>query len=369
MTISVNLNSYTVNADGSKNSSYPAGDKPAGITSVSGTIADGQTLTVSGFEFGANGPSNYMFEDFSAGTNGADVTTSNSNFDTTSQYYPATFTTDSRSGSLAAQMNNNKNISPNDMAASVNSVDLTSTTEVFKSFAVKVPSGAYFPGTNGGNSGTNADYPSDSSWKMDWLLGPDAVTNDLITLSHIGGGIWATGGNDLGTLRNYGTDPTWWKWANWNRITQYVKAGATPQTDAGVMYTQIANGQEAITEFNDNPVVFANGQSPYHFTQWNINGWIRPDAGGSDGAGTGVSTLYDDIYVAWGDYAAARVELGDASTYESCTNLAVCEVSSWSNTSISTVCRSGGLNLSANTWLFVTLPNNTTRYSYQVVTV
>jgi len=338
-----------------------------GITSVTGTIADGQTLTIAGLGFGADGPSNYNFNDFSGGTDGIEATTSNTNFDEISPFWPPLFTTDSRSGSLASRFFRQKNGGDLAYAASIQTVNLGAVTEVFKSFAVKVPAGKYFPGAGGGNAGTNADYSTSSSWKMDWLLGPDSATNDLITATHIGHGQWVSGGNDLGNLEALGADPTWWKWNAWNRMTQWAKAGAIPQTNAGNLYTQIANGVDAITEFSSTPVIFATGQAPYVWNDYHINGWSNSD--GSNNAN--VELIYDDCYIAWGDNSAARVELGNAATYTACTDLAICETSNanWSNGTLTTTAREGGLNLAANTWLFVTLPDNVTRYSYQVVTV
>ena len=110
-----------------------------------------------------------------------------------------------------------------------------------------------------------------------------------------------------------------------------------------------------------------DGLPPYEFNSVNINGWIRSSTGGSDGNGTDISTLYDDIYVAWGDYAAARIELGNAATYAACTDLAICESLSWADGSLSVKVREGGLILASATWLYVTLPDNITRYSIQVV--
>lgn len=357
-------------------SEYPSGNAPAlngAISSVSGSISDGQTITISGNGFGTNGPANYMFEDFSGGTTGQDATTDNTNFDSISSFWPPIFTDDSRSGGLAARMFRAKTIAPFDYAASINSVTLGAVTEVFKSFSVKIPSGKYFPGSSGGNSGTNTDYSTDSSWKMDWLLGPTSSRNDLITASHVGNGVFYSGGNDLGNLEVLGTNPDWFKFGEWNRMSQWVKAGDSPSVDVGNLYTQIANNVDAITEFNSTPVVFQNAEqgAPFEFNTYNINGWARPATGGSDAAGADIELLYDDIYVAWGSNSAARVELGNAATYESCSDLAICEAGdvNWADGTITATVHEGGLDLTQNTWLFVTLPDNTTRYSFQVVSV
>jgi len=145
-------------------------------------------------------------------------------------------------------------------------------------------------------------------------------------------------------------------------MTSWVKAGDIPNVDAGDLYFQVANAEAAIFEDVSNPVIFANGTPPNGWTQLNIGGWARERT--TQG---GVKVLYDDVYVAWGANSAARVELGNASTYAACTDLAVCDRTSWSSNEIIANCREGGLNLANPTWLYVITSDNTTIYSKQVV--
>ena len=349
----------------------------SGISSVSGTISDGNVLTVSGGGFGT-GPTVVMFEDFSGGTDGIDGTTSNTGFDTTSTAYPLIFTTDSRSGSLAARMYRVKATDAAQRRSSNNFILLNAATEVFISYAIKTPTGKYFPGTAGGNSGTNADY-SNASWKAAWLIPEEGTSGqcDLVVPSFNGSSSWELTGNGLKTkLTTGGANPTWWSWNNWCRMTTWVKAGADVSVDAGNIYFQAANGIDAMYENSGTPIIFTNESTgtptPEAYRQWgqlNIAGWIKENAGGSAGGGEDIECLYDDIYVAEGPNAAARVELGNASTYAACTDLAICDSTSWANDSITVNCREGGLTLTANTWLYVTLSDNTTQYKTQVVTV
>ena len=351
-----------------------------GITSVSGVRADGEVNTISGLGFGDNGPSSSMFENFSGGTDGAEVTTLNSNFDEVNDFYRTKFTSDSRSGSLSGSMYQSKNQAPFDIAATINTVNFgapgSGVVEYFTSFAIKVPSGSYFPGIGGGNAGNNSDYPNDSALKTNWMQGPDQFRNDMVSLSHVGNGHWLVTSNDLGTFIDAGTNPTWWKWGGWVKISLWVKSGADPRNDAGEVYLQITNGVDPIYEFTSTPVIFGaagttgDGLSPYEFNYDRTVGWIKPGVGGSDGAGAGVTVLFDDIYKSWGANSAARVELGDADTYAGCTDTALCEVEdiNWSDGTIVFTAREGGLNLSANTWVYVILPDNSTIYSFQWVT-
>lgn len=335
-----------------------------GIMSVSGTVSDGQVLTITGGGFGS-GCSSVWFEDYSDGVLNSDIKLDNTVFNVTGDG-TGTFAkrvSDSRSGSLAASVFQ-ETLAGGQWVSHGLHRTFSAVTELFVSQAVKIPSGSRFPGTGGGTSGTNADYSSDSSWKTVWVTGGSTGTNDIVIPSHIGVGVWSHIGNDLPDKRNWGADPTWWEWGAWNRLTTWMKAGDTPEVDAGQLYFQVANTADTLFEDSTTPVIFSGGTNPYNWTDVRVGGWIKDTATQND-----VVVLYDDIYIAAGDNAAARVELGNNAVYENCTDLAVCDHNTWADGSLSVNCREGGLNLSANTWLFVTTADNTTRYSTQVVTV
>ena len=360
------------------------GDQPSGATSggtaalgwsaPSGFIQGGSvSLLTDGTNPFGTGPTNVKYENFEGFTAGTRMETSTV-FDTVSPFWSAPIENDiSRSGSNSAKFTAPKE-SDASIGASINFIDFTGgTDEVFVSYAVQVPSGAYMVGANGGNSGTNADYSNDSAWKTAWLLGPNRNSGlcDLV-LATLVGDSWSMAGNDLGTILTLGADsPTWWKWANWNRMSTFLKAGATAQTDAGDAYFQIANGQEAITEYSDTPVIFANANSAsgdfidYKWYGMSINGWMRDGVGGSDGSGAGIDTRYDDIYVSWGANAAARVELGDNAVYTSCTDLHIQHVTpaNWATGQLGFNIDTGPLNPATPLWYHITLEDNSTRYS------
>lgn len=353
------------------NGAISGGNAALGWSAPSGIVQGSSvSLTTDGTNPFGTGPTNVRYENFESFTAGTRMTSSAA-FDAVSSFWPAPIENDiSRSGSNSAKFTTTKT-SDGTVAASANTVTFVGgATEAFVSYAVKIPTGAYFPGTTAGNSGTNADY-DDSSWKAAWLLGVNEGSgfgNDLVIPSHVGSGIWKLGGNNLGNLlETGGANPTWWKWNKWNRFTTWVKAGAIPQTDSGNLYFQVANGEEALTEFNNTPVIFGDPDavSPYQWEQININGWIRPDVGGSDGSGAGIDTRYDDIYVSWGTNAAARVELGDNAVYTSCTNLHIQYVTpaDWATGQLDFDIDYGPFNPSDELWWHITLEDNITRYS------
>jgi len=348
-----------------------------GIT-VTGTIGEGEVVVISkpSGGFGNSGPEKYFYEDFSNGVAGEDATLFTTSFDELHASYPPEFVVDDVSGRLVARMFRQDTAgSENYQPCKAKWLNLGVIREAFKSFSVRVPPTKYFSGPGGGNSGTDADYSSASSWKMDWLVGDNTInTNDLITASHVGNGQWTGGGNALqlpggGQLQQFGTNPTWWKWGKWHRMTQWIKAGAVPEVDAGNMYTQIANGEEAMTIFDTTPVIFATGASPYSFKEYHINGWAVGDATNNPN----IEQHYKSIYLAVGDNAAARVELSNDFPYLSGKKPSMCEAPDvgWTDNEITVTLHdgTGDVDLTKNTWAYITLPDNVTQFYVQVVTV
>jgi hypothetical protein len=61
----------------------------------------------------------------------------------------------------------------------------------------------------------------------------------------------------------------------------------------------------------------------------------------------------DDFYVAVGPSAQARVEIGNAASYEACTKMALATPTSWSDGSITATVRAGSLSAGEAAWLYV----------------
>lgn len=349
------------------NTSDTSGGTAALAWSAPSGIAQGSSvsLTTDGTNPFGTGPTNVVYESYANGSLGSDVDLANTIFDDTVMGHSvrATRVADSRSGNFAASLF--KETATNSWNATSLEYNFAATTEVFISHAAKIPSGANFPGNDGGNSGTDADYSFDSSWKVGWLTDGGTVNaNDVCLPTHTGSGIWQVAGNDLNpAFYNSGTNPTWWKWGQWHRFSTFFKAGATPNVDTGNFYFQVANGQEALTEISTTPVVFGNGTAPYQWSEFRVSGYARPrsDQGG-------VVILSDDVYISTGTNAAARVELGDNAVYSNCTDLHVqyATPANWATGQIDFTLDYGPFNPSASLWLHITREDNSTRYSIQV---
>lgn len=72
---------------------------------------------------------------------------------------------------------------------------------------------------------------------------------------------------------------------------------------------------------------------------------------------TNSQTYYDDIYVATGNGARARVEIGNAPKYTDCTNLAVLTPTSWSDAAIIATMRQGSFHMGDTAYIFVLDPD------------
>lgn len=206
---------------------------------------------------------------------------------------------------------------------------------------------------------------------MTWLF--DTVNNDDLCLpTVVPNGVFYVQGNDMSTpMINDGANPAYWSWDKWVRFTYYLKAdAANPSTVNGLLRQHVlSNGVQYQKVVNDRPI-FAEGTVPFQWQELHVPAWAREGEyqDGKAGARTGVNvkTLYDDIYMASGAGAAARVELSDASTLAASTKRAFCEHVSWAAGEIVVKIRPGDLNLSGSVWAHITLADDSTSYSVQV---
>jgi hypothetical protein len=176
---------------------------------------------------------------------------------------------------------------------------------------------------------------------------PDDGKYDMIMPSHVGNGNFALGGNDgtwFGGLGN-----SWFDWYEWIRITAWARAAATnPSVNNGDGFFQTlsqSHGPGGL-DLSDRPT-FPGGTTE-KFNQLNVPGWYR-ERGGST-----VRPHYDDLYLATGPGAAARVEIGNQSEYRNCTNLSMSLVRSWSASEIQVELRTNNdFDTLEGAWLFI----------------
>lgn len=180
------------------------------------------------------------------------------------------------------------------------------------SFSVKVPEGTTFAGAS-----IPKTFPTMSSWKFSWLmLGEngfyDADKFDVCLPQHPGGGNFTFIGNK-GNLTWLENASSWWEWDNYNHMTSYVKISETNPSTTPIKYSfQVINNLKQHFQSGDNAKYMALSYQKTNFTfdRINIPGWW------GNGDNTKFDGLYDNIYVAVGDNALARVMISDSPIFE-----------------------------------------------------
>ena len=309
------------------------------VNSASGSATPGSTVTIGGSGFGATGPRIVMFDDFERGTAGQTIglTAPIGNW-TTSASTPI-FSSTARSGRSSFLVYDGSGGEMRQLRVALEGDQ----TEVFFSYWVRVPDGTFYPGQN--VTGPRM-YSSDSSWKHAWLLDDssgysDTSKFDMWFPAHSGRGAHNISSNDSYTLGYPGSD--WWSWSSWMRISVWARSGSPTG------FFQTVSSEKGLDTMNFGSKSVFGAAASDHFNQLNFPGWIR--TGTTDSR---IVPVYDDIYVAVGRGAVARVELADASTYAQSKNISVIPVTQWQSGSITARVPQGGVGAGSSWYVYVT---------------
>jgi hypothetical protein len=197
---------------------------------------------------------------------------------------------------------------------------------VYMSYWIKIPTGYPFPGLDSSHQG----FSSDSSWKFSWLIDQDYKGNssDMYGPAYAGRGSMLIGGND-GKITSIANIENYWSWGKWMRYSTWVHADPNAPTTNGRVKVQVWSQEKGFYDFDVNRAVFdADGPTVKQYQYFNIPGWIRSFQNNNG------RPLYDDIYVASGLNAFARVELTDSTNYQGSTKFAIQEITSWNSNQI-----------------------------------
>jgi len=210
----------------------------------------------------------------------------------------------------------------------------------YMSYWVAIPDGFPFPGYDNDVGG----FSSDSSWKLTWIFDESrkGLDSDLCIPTYIGGGQSLIAGNDW-NLAHPADITEWWSWGKWIRITAWLHASPDAPTVSGNLRFSTwskEHGQYLLEK--DTPVFDNDGPATKQYKAITFPGWIRNF---TDGIGR---PLYDDVYVASGNNAYARVELSDSTDYYSSSEFAIQHIESWSDTQIIFRVVNGGLTDAIN---------------------
>lgn len=330
--------------------------KPAGsngeplISDVSGVARDGKKITITGSGFGSLGPIIVLFENFKRGTDGELITLDApvGNWSGVQDYHAPYYGTDSEGNVTGYLIRNN---SVGRIYAKFADVQ-----EIFISYRVMIPQGDHFP-----NSGAPNTFPAGSQWKLTWLMDGDrgASGNDDLVIPTGNGTYFSIAGNDnafQSATGRPGSSDNWFSFAGWNRFSVYMSGGAIPDVDPGTTWSQGMSEEFGQHVFTSEKKLFDGDDSPdgYKFeddaiSRWNrlnVPGWHR---GGDDDAGA----MYDDMYIATGPHARARIEIGNDPSYAKSTELAIATPISWADGSVTAKIRSGSFRAGETVYVFV----------------
>jgi hypothetical protein len=320
-------------------SRYPAGTPALGWIAQQG-ISAGQTLTIftdGTYNFGSTGPSVVIYDDFSGGTVSANVELGNWSNVNNSQ---ATYAPGGRDGSTAMKVYGSGKGNTLTGAAIHQGFkkDFTDATEVFIQYSI-------YTGTDVGGLTPNT-WPTTSFWKKAWFT--DAKTNpgteglsngdgnDIVLVTRVGSDVTVVGNDTLAGNTAYLSNLApiindQWDFTGWNTFGVWVKGDTTsPAVNPSTIYAQFVNKNTNSAETVSNKIMF----NPAYASRLNrafVPGWFGNFPSGFSDA---LDWKYDDVYIAAGAGAAARVLLGDASTWSSCRNVWIAPPTSWSSNKI-----------------------------------
>jgi len=327
------------------------------ISGYTGTMSNGQSITISGSSFGANGPTIVMFDDFELGSDGtnlsdrvinARVGTWRDVSDYIGSYCPTYSNMQSHSGSLALRQNWGSGSGQQEGARWASPTSTSVFTKIYFSFWTYLPAGQNVPGAGG---------PYGPNWKVWWLSTNDIFQNDygseIVTDPPQETTIAPIDGSHNRAGWGYGsfsfTKGRWLRWEGYLTASTSTGSAYLWLTDSGQARHLL--GSASGRTIDDG----TTGWQYIHFP-----GYGRYDANSN--------TYYDDIYVATGEGAQARVEIGNNATYTSCTNLAVCTPTSWGDTSITATVRTGSFT-NGTAYLYVTDSDGSTNSTGYEVTL
>lgn len=328
------------------------------ITGGSGTLTNGQSCTLTGSSFGATGPTVVLFDDFESGTNGADISgnspkVGNAWSTTGGRSSPIYTTGNARGGSSSKALRAWCGTTGTEDYQQIYG-SYTGATTVYQSYWVLIPTGQNYPGQS----------ISNINWKLSWIGSTGAwPDNDFTSIVYISSTQFAAGcddpGDGPGQRFGYVDEGEFSPWplspGTWMRFSTYFR-GATSGGAVRAFQTT-GSGTSELTLGNPAPANTYTQDSGHNWTWITFPGYSRGE--------TNTYIHHDDIYVATGSGALARVEIGNASTYATCTNLAVCTVTSWSASSIAFTVRSGSFSPTASVYLYVVDSNGDASAGYQ----
>ncbi len=308
------------------------------VTQVIGEMAQDGLIEISGSGFGDQGPDVVFFDDFEGGSDGQAVKTGNGSAIigqwNATEGNPRYSSESSISGNLAFRAD----MSDGYRKFAEVALPPGGVTDLFVSWWIYLPEQDNFPG-EGTENGTN--------WKQLWVQGSSTTDDDLVLPVLVGNTVFLDGNDDcLGpapTGSMHGTLERQWSFrkGEWLRLWALVK-GRADETGQIFLHELGSNGIQTLT---NRPSTQVQCGMEDRFEKVRINGYGRttPDC----------HPMFDDVYVAVGENAGARIEIGNRPVYEECTKLSTAIPVNWDDGTIQARVQLGSFENGEQAYVFV----------------
>jgi hypothetical protein len=345
------------------------------IIGKSGTMLDGQTITITSAGgatgFGATGPTVRIFDNFSSGTPDASITSAfnavigtwgvDNAWSPSLMHFRNTYSHDP--GGISVEMSTVRAVDdpPRDPRIRYESPSgWASGDKALFSFWFFIPSGDLWPGDGSGAAQLKVMwlwYDNDNVGPVyAWNYTPGSYSYFYCLNGSYCNSQWI-GCPEFGSC---GIPNDIFVKGTWSRYLFYFdfKTNATGVIEAWEINAN--HGRTRLTTSDPLTGVVTIAPGAPAFGRVYFPGFSRHTPSGTQ------RIFYDDLYVADGPGARARVEIGNQSSYSACTNLAIFTPTSWGDTSITATMRAGSFGTSGTAWLFVTDANGVTSTGYSV---
>lgn len=335
------------------------GDGTFAISDVMGDLEEGAALTICGDQFGSQGPETVFFDDFDDGEPGESLDEEGPALG--EWYTPGGPVVDdmSRSGSNALLLLDHEESTQTSVFAIPDDdgeFGLRHFDEFFMHWSLKDLGD--FPG----NDSSPTDFSSDSSAKDIWVMFGDRGDNydyscsqgecngnDIVLATHTGGGGFKHDGNN--TRSNWWISD-FWQFGAWNTMSFHLSLDPDePYGDATGDFEHFSEAGGYFQDDYEGPMMREElDEIPPVWDRIKVGAWYR-NAGET-------RRIADDIYIAIGDGASARVEVANAESMDEATNLAVSTIDDWSDDQLEATLRLADLDVEDDLYLFVVDADN-----------
>jgi len=296
------------------------------ITNVAGNITNGQNITITGTAFGNNGPNVVLFDNFEGGSNGSPINIGENSATFGGWNNTINSPRYSNSTSVSGHFSFRADQSVHYLVYAQANLP-ANTRDIFMSWWLFLPAGTNYPGESD-DDGIN--------WKQAWIQGDSTTDDDLVVPTKLGGSAWYITGNDTPYMNWTTVD---FVKGEWKQLMVWVKGGH--QGDGEFKFWDLTDQGLYVRE-DDSNINTMNSDGVREKVR--INGYGRRTSN--------CYPTFDDVYIATGPSAQARVQIGNNSSYNDCTNLAILTPQSWNGSSISAIVNQGSIP-NGSAFLFV----------------